>query len=369
MISLLPILAVPFVSAARFVPRQQGGLWGGFNITAEVLGVQAAISSPVCNATSYCVTFVTQTIPTCERLGDNPGCWCGDVDPLHYCAICMSSPTDNSTTPEQTQDALTHHINYHKGCGAYEAWYNATLSSSAAPSSTSTSSSASATPTVAPVTSGSSKSNIGPIVGGAVGGVIGLIIILAILFLIYRNMQNKHQQIIEGTTGRMSVFSGGALGGEMGHASKYEVGTAPTGVTPIIGPGSVVGSNSGRAGRPGSATGSHTPPPFNPYAVPTLGPRMMNPDPDTMSEFRGPGMGSLSPAPMYQPQPQMPPPNWRESLASAGTYDTSMGSRGGNGAYDTSMLEHLGPMPMTPPGHAGSPYRSGSDTSYPEKRG
>ncbi|KAG8980184.1 hypothetical protein FRB93_009347 [Tulasnella sp. JGI-2019a] len=358
---MVPLLLffVPFVTAAHFVPRQQGNgldVWGGYNITDEVLGVAAAISSPVCNATANCTIFVTQTIPTCERLGDNPGCWCSNPDPLHYCALCMSSPTDNTTTPEQTQDALTHHANYHKGCAAYQAAYNASLSSSsAAPSSTSTSSSASATPTLIPVTSSNSKTNIGPIVGGAVGGFVALVVILAILFIIYKHIQNKHVEALEGTVGRSSMFSGGGLGGEVGHASKFEVDT-PMAATPGVGPGPG-GSAAVVAGgvpRANSASSGRTPPPLNQYAVPSLGPRMMNPDPDHMSEFRGPGMGNLSPAPMYQPQPQPPPPHWRESLASSGTYNTSTGSR-----YDNSMGQHSQTSPtglMQP-----SAYRNPND--------
>ncbi|KAG8852575.1 hypothetical protein FRB96_008574 [Tulasnella sp. 330] len=115
----------------------------------------------------------------------------------------------------------------------------------------------------------------------------------------------------------------------------------------------------------GSVTGSHTPPPFNPYVIPTLAPRMMSMNPDAdqqtnvMSELRSPHNpygGSLSPAPMYQPRPQPLPPNWRESMASSGTYvNDSMGSRGmggeGMGAYDTSMLSQLdgAGMPMRSP--------------------
>ncbi|KAG8980183.1 hypothetical protein FRB94_004455 [Tulasnella sp. JGI-2019a] len=183
MISFL-LLFVPFVTAAHFVSRQEqdaGDVWGGYNITAEVLGVQASISSPICNATVNCTMLVTQTIPTCERLNDNPGCWCSNPDSLHYCALCMSSPVDNTTTAQQTRDATTHHANYHKGCAAYQAAYNATLSSSSvAPSSTSMSSSASATPTTVPATSGSSKTNIGSSVGGIVRGFVAIVIIFAV---------------------------------------------------------------------------------------------------------------------------------------------------------------------------------------------
>ncbi|KAG8873773.1 hypothetical protein FRB98_008802, partial [Tulasnella sp. 332] len=147
----------------------------------------------------------------------------------------MSSPRDNSTTSEQTQDALAHHINYHKGCNAWEAWYNASLTSTSSSSATPTSTSIIQTPTAD--TSSHSSINVGPIVGGAAGGAIGLLIIFGIMFLIYRNMQNKHQQVIEGTTGRLSVFSGGGGYHNETDPSKFEVGTTPM-VGPSGGPGS-----------------------------------------------------------------------------------------------------------------------------------
>ncbi|KAG8996379.1 hypothetical protein FRB93_000763 [Tulasnella sp. JGI-2019a] len=259
----------------------------------------------------------------------------------------MSNPTDNTTTPEQTQGAQAYHSAYHKGCAAYSAWYNATLSSSVVPSSTSTSS----TPTFAPVTS-SNKTNIAPIVGGAVGGFFGLILILAILFLVYRYMQNKHEETIEGTAGRMSIFSGGGFRGEIGQY-EFEVGTAPTGVTPIAGSGNIVGGNSGVASGVTSPESTWTPL-LNQNPVPTFNLGVMSPYQDDMGEFRGSGSGSLSPAPMYQPQPQRPPPDWRESFASSGAYDTSMGSR-----YDTSMGQH---SPTSPIGPSQPPtYGSGND--------
>ncbi|KAG8842408.1 hypothetical protein FRB96_005429, partial [Tulasnella sp. 330] len=178
----------------------------------------------------------------------------------------MSSPRDNSTTSEQTQDALAHHINYHKGCNAWEAWYNASLTSTSSSSATPTSTSIIQTPTAD--TSSHSSINVGPI------------------FLIYRNMQNKHQQVIEGTTGRLSVFSGGGGYHNETDPSKFEVGTTPM-VGPSGGPGSG-GVTPGVSASPpppanhgtGSATGSHTPPPFNPYVIPTLAPRMMSMNPD-----------------------------------------------------------------------------------------
>ncbi|KAG8865683.1 hypothetical protein FRB97_004518, partial [Tulasnella sp. 331] len=141
---------------------------------------------------------------------------------------------------------------------------------------------------------------IGQIVGGAVDGTISLLIIFGIMFLIYRNMQNKHQQVIEGTTGRLSVFSGGGGSHNETDPSKFEVGTTPM-VGPSGGPGSG-GVTPGVSASPppaanhgtGSATGSHTPPPFNPYVIPTLAPRMMSMNPDAdqqtdvMSELRSP---------------------------------------------------------------------------------
>ena len=45
--------------------RQIDVLWGGINITQEVLNVQSAISSPTCAATSNCTEFVQWVSRVC----------------------------------------------------------------------------------------------------------------------------------------------------------------------------------------------------------------------------------------------------------------------------------------------------------------
>ncbi|KAG8907584.1 hypothetical protein FRB99_003508 [Tulasnella sp. 403] len=187
--------ASPMMASAGLLSVRQaiGQLWGGYNITQECLNVKSAISGPTCNVTQPCVQFVTQVIPQCLTLQGDPGCWCANPDPLHYCAVCMSNPTDNTTNPEQTQTATISHANYHKGCGAYQAFLNATVSGSLTSTSTApATSSSAATATAAASNSGSSSLSSGALAGIVVGGIIVVIVIGIVGFLIYRHMQNKH---------------------------------------------------------------------------------------------------------------------------------------------------------------------------------
>jgi len=209
--SLYFFLAAASVEALSFTSRATtGDIWGGINITQMVLQVQGAISSPTCNATQYCSQLIAE-IPNCLKELGSPGCWCGDVDPLHYCAICMSAPQDNTTNPEQTQTAATSHISYHIGCNAYQAFLNGTTTSNSTSSitpssSSSSSSSASTTPTQAAATSGTKSVSAGAIGGVVVGGLIGLALISATVFLLYRCIQNKHERIV-GSMQTTSAFS------------------------------------------------------------------------------------------------------------------------------------------------------------------
>jgi len=185
-------LATALVEVLSFqvAPRATiGDTWGGINITQTVLQVSEAISSQNCNATSYCVQLITETIPKCLRVSGDPSCWCDDVNPVHYCAICMSNSTDNTTTPDQAQAATDGHKNYHIGCSAYESDINGTSTSSMTSSSSTT---------TTQVATGSSISagTIGKVV---VGGLIGLALISATVFLLYRYIQNKHERIIAST--------------------------------------------------------------------------------------------------------------------------------------------------------------------------
>ncbi|KAG9019447.1 hypothetical protein FRB90_002270 [Tulasnella sp. 427] len=173
-------------------PRGFDELWGGFNITAAALEIRDSISSPTCNSTTYCQEFVTEVIPQCMRMQGTAGCWCTLHDPLHYCAICMSSPTDNTTTADQTQAAVEGHTNYHRGCAAYQAYLNASASGSISSSATSTSAPL-PTSTTNQQNSGSSHSALstGAIVGIAVGGAALIALIAAATFLIGRCLKNQ----------------------------------------------------------------------------------------------------------------------------------------------------------------------------------
>lgn len=202
--------AAASVEVLSFAPRDAvGDVWGGINITQMVFQVSGAISSPTCNATSNCTEFTTVQIPACSKFPGDPTCWCSNVNPLHYCAICMSSPTDNTTTPDQTQAALVGHQNYHIGCNAYEAYINGTSTSSTTSSSISSSSSSSAytTPTQAAIVSSPKSVSAGTIGGVVVGGLVGLAVVGAIVFLLYRYMQNKHERITGSTPGASILSS------------------------------------------------------------------------------------------------------------------------------------------------------------------
>jgi len=198
--SLCFFFAAASVEALSFASRATtGDIWGDVNITQMVLQVQGAISSPTCSANQNCSQLVAQ-IPNCLKEFGNPACWCGNVDPLHYCAICMSAPQDTTTDPEQTQTAATSHISYHIGCNAYQAYLNGTTTSN------STSSITTPTPTQAAATSGTKPVSAGAIGGIVVGGLIGLALISAAVFLLYRCIQNKHERIV-GSMQTTSAFS------------------------------------------------------------------------------------------------------------------------------------------------------------------
>ncbi|KAG9105552.1 hypothetical protein FRC07_009197, partial [Ceratobasidium sp. 392] len=150
------------------------------NLTDNVMRVAFAISPPCANYT-YCQQLTVTVIPRCERLRGDPGCWCGNHDPLHYCAICMSSPTDNQTTADQMQAASGGHSAFHVACNAYEEWINGTSVIATSSISPSTSSTPAATPTAITSTGGSDKVPTGTIVGAAVGGALGLVAIAGLI--------------------------------------------------------------------------------------------------------------------------------------------------------------------------------------------
>ncbi|CAE6486425.1 unnamed protein product [Rhizoctonia solani] len=153
------------------------------NLTTDVLQVAFAISPPCAANSSWCQQLTQVVIPRCQRLRGDPGCWCGNHDPLHYCAICMSSPADNQTTPDQMQAANAGHAAFHVACNAYEEIINGTAATTSSTSMLSTSSAA-PTATAASSNSGDNKVPIGPIVGGVVGGVVGLALVVGIIYLL-----------------------------------------------------------------------------------------------------------------------------------------------------------------------------------------
>ncbi|KIM72851.1 hypothetical protein PILCRDRAFT_15773 [Piloderma croceum F 1598] len=217
-------LSVYFFLAAASVDALSttGDIWGGINITQMVLQVATAISTPTCNATTNCTQLTTVEIPSCLTVLGSPGCWCSlaNLYPVHYCAICMSTPLDNTTTPEQTQTPGESHMNYHIGCNAYQAFLNGTSTSNGTTTSSMTSSSSSASASTIPAqtatTTPGPKSIGGGAIGGvAVGGLIGLALIVAAGCLLYRRMQNKHERAA-GSMQRTSVLS---------HNSKYPFST------------------------------------------------------------------------------------------------------------------------------------------------
>ncbi|KAG8937991.1 hypothetical protein FRC00_006324 [Tulasnella sp. 408] len=140
-------------------PRAVDEMWGNVNITASVLEVYNAISHPTCSATDYCVQLATNV----------------------YCAICMSNPTDNTTTPDQTQAATEGHANYHKGCAIWQTYRNAFAARSLSTSQPPTTSAPLPTATQDQSNPGSSKSSVstGAIVGIVIGGVCFLAVVAA----------------------------------------------------------------------------------------------------------------------------------------------------------------------------------------------
>ncbi|KAG8935216.1 hypothetical protein FRC01_005472 [Tulasnella sp. 417] len=105
-------------------------IWGNVNITASVLEVYNAISQSTCAVVDAGVQLANSVVPRCLQLEGTAGCWCTLHDPIHYCGNCMSSPTDDTTTPDQSQAAMEGHANYHLGCSAYQAYLDASAAGS-----------------------------------------------------------------------------------------------------------------------------------------------------------------------------------------------------------------------------------------------
>lgn len=184
------LFSLPISSTAQTVAELSTQL------TAAALKIRDAIS-PTCSSLADCRTFNDEVVPRCQRLQGDAGCWCGNHNPLHNCAICMSSPSDTTTTPDQMAAALGGHTDYHTACNAFEKLLNST---SSAVSGTGT---ATPGPSASASSDSGSKAPIGAIVGGVVGGVVALIIAILVLVLWRRNRKRE-------TVGPSSVslFSG-----------------------------------------------------------------------------------------------------------------------------------------------------------------
>ncbi|KAF8684084.1 hypothetical protein RHS04_01690 [Rhizoctonia solani] len=156
------------------------------NLTEDVLQVAGAISPPCAANTTWCqqLTEVVVFLDANACVG-TPGA--GVVITTHfmyYCAICMSSPSDNQTTADQMQAATAGHNAFHVACNAYEQLINGTAVVTSTSSSTSPATSETSTPTAVSSNSGDNKVPIGPIVGGVVGGVVGLALVVGIIYLL-----------------------------------------------------------------------------------------------------------------------------------------------------------------------------------------
>ncbi|KAG8744468.1 hypothetical protein FRC10_010138 [Ceratobasidium sp. 414] len=202
------------------------------NLTQDVLQVAFAISPPCVNNT-YC-QLLTGTV---------------------YCAICMSNPTDNQTTADQTQAASAGHAGecvlaaspsaltprvlvsaFHVACNAYEELINGTAST------TSMAQSSTAPPTVSPTASaaasnaGGNKVSTGTIVGGVVGGVLGLVAVLGIIYIISLLIKRSNQpEVSRSSVSYMGSENKSPIGynAPYPHASMTHYGS-PGHVSPLI---------------------------------------------------------------------------------------------------------------------------------------
>ncbi|KAG8764211.1 hypothetical protein FRC12_008234 [Ceratobasidium sp. 428] len=209
------------------------------NLTNTVLQVAFAISPPCAANNTFCQALTTTVIPRCQRMRGDPGCWCGNHDPLHFCAICMSNPSNNETSADQTQAAMTGHQNFHLACNAYEELINGT----AVVSTTSVQSSTSATATPTVISSNSDDDNkapIGAIVGGAVGGAVGLVAVAGIIYLISLWIKGKNERQSDVGPSSMSYMGSEnkspiGFGAPYPHASMTHYGSGHVSPLPQVG--------------------------------------------------------------------------------------------------------------------------------------
>ncbi|KAG8939178.1 hypothetical protein FRC04_006840 [Tulasnella sp. 424] len=329
-VSVVAITSVNGGSLLNAVLRPRGAdeVWGGVNITAAVLEVYNAISSPTCNLTDYCVQLRTAVVPRCLSLQGSAGCWCTLHDPIHYCAICMSSPPDNTTTADQTQAATVGHADYHKGCAAWQSYLNASAAGSLTTSVPPTTSAPLPTLTPTPVTqSSSSKSSVsgGAIAGIVIGGVAFLAVVISVTYLVSRCLTNQAAR----ETARQSAYVGGPekqshmgspatvpgyFGGTDGPGRKSNPNTPPPQPLPY--------QNQPMVAPAGTYPNQQPISPHSAYSNSALFPGSMGGRPDSMasdstqaaqyqpmrqgSEFGAPGAQQpMQPMQPMQPQPQL----------------------------------------------------------------
>ncbi|KAB5592836.1 hypothetical protein CTheo_3696 [Ceratobasidium theobromae] len=190
MIQLLSVAAyVSLASSFALDARQLQWPTLPNNLTEDVLQVASAISPPCAANNTWCQQLTVVVIPRCTQdVGVET------MTPfMQYCAICMSNPSNNQTTAEQTQAATAA---FHVACNAYEEIINGTASTTS--TSMSSTSTQAPTPTAVGSTGGDNKTPVGAIVGGVVGGVVGLALIFGVIWLLSIVLQrsNNRQEII-----------------------------------------------------------------------------------------------------------------------------------------------------------------------------
>ncbi|KAH7335967.1 hypothetical protein B0J17DRAFT_719632 [Rhizoctonia solani] len=176
------------------------------NLTEDVLQVANAISPPCADNNTWCQHLTEAVIPSCQALLGDPGCWCGNHDPVHHCAMCMSSPSDNQTTPEQMRAANNGHNAFLAACHAYEQ-YITSMASTTSTSSMISTTSQTPTPTPTPTIVSSNSSDNKPVpVGPIVGGVVGLVVVIGIVYLvsIVLKRNNRRSDVHPSSVSRMS---------------------------------------------------------------------------------------------------------------------------------------------------------------------
>ncbi|KAG9051506.1 hypothetical protein FS837_006682 [Tulasnella sp. UAMH 9824] len=169
--------------------RIDNGVWGGANITEAALEIQSAISTPTCSARETCIDFVSTEIPTCLQANGAASCWCSPSSPLLDCAGCMSHPTDESTSFDQTEAATKGILAYQAGCQAYAAY----LSGSTTLSSAATATSASPLPTIATPAHPSTGLSSGAISGIVSGSVSFVSLCIFIGYILYKQSENRRR--------------------------------------------------------------------------------------------------------------------------------------------------------------------------------